>query len=213
MTQHNADKLRTQLKQARQQMPFADRERASLLIRARLFTWLATTRTACEETTKPAPSVVAGFWPLADEPDLIALFNQWHQQNIVVVLPVMQTSDQSLQFHAWHPDMQMREASFGVREPEPSRPLLPDVVLVPTLGFTPQAQRIGYGKGFYDRTLASFAGLNHHPTLIGVAWDNANIHEIDPSYQPKPHDHPLDAIATPSAWFAQEPPWRGLASG
>lgn len=192
-------------------MPVADRQRASLLMRARLFTWLATTRSACEQAGDPPPSVVAGYWPLPDEPDLTALYSQWHQNGVVVVLPVMQ-ADQSLQFHAWHPEMQMRQASFGVLEPEASRPLLPDVVLVPTLGFTPQAQRIGYGKGFYDRTLASFVGLNHHPTLIGVAWDNANLHDIDPSYEPKPHDHPLDAVATSSAWFPQEPPWRGGAS-
>jgi len=193
-------------------MSAASRQRASLLLRARLFTWLATTHTACTEVAKPPPSVVAGFWPLPDEPDLTALYRQWHHQDIVVVLPVMHSADQTLGFHVWHPEMQMHEASFGVLEPQTTQPLLPDVVLVPTLGFTPQGQRIGYGKGFYDRTLAGFTALNHHPTLIGVAWDNANIHDIDPAYQAQAHDHRLDAIATSTAWFPQEPGWRTIAS-
>ena len=212
MTQNNADLLRSQLKKARRDMPEAQRQRASLLMRAKLFTWIATTRTRCAEAGTPPPSIVAGFWPLADEPDLTALYRQWHEQGIVVVLPVMQSTDQTLQFHAWEPGMTMREVTFGVQEPQLSRPLLPDVVLVPTLGFTPQGQRMGYGKGFYDRTLASFAGLNYHPTLIGVAWDNANLHDLDPSYEAKSHDHPLDAIATSTAWHPEEPRWRGIAS-
>ena len=212
MTQNNADRLRSQLKQARRDMSAADRQRASLLLRARLFTWLATTRTACSQAAMPPPSVVAGFWPLADEPDLTALYNQWHQQDIVVLMPIMNSAEQTLTFHHWHPEMQMQEAPFGVLEPQRSQPLLPDVVLVPTLGFTPQGQRIGYGKGFYDRTLAGFTALNHHPTLIGVAWDNANIHDIDLAYQAQVHDHRLDAIATSTAWFPQEPDWRPIAS-
>ena len=212
MTQNNADRLRSQLKQTRRDMPAANRQRASLLLRARLFTWLATTRTTCADAATPPPSIVAGFWPLPDEPDLTALYNQWHQHDMVVVLPVMHSADQTLSFHIWHPEMQMQESSFGVLEPQTSQPLLPDVVLVPTLGFTPQGQRLGYGKGFYDRTLAGFAALNHHPTLIGVAWDNANIHDIDPSYQAQAHDHRLDAIATSMAWFPKEPGWRTIAS-
>jgi len=212
MTQNNADELRSQLKKARREMPAANRQRASLLLRAKLFTWLATTRTACTAAGTPPPSVVAGFWPLADEPDLTALYSQWHQQDIVVVLPVMHSADRTLTFHVWHPEMQMQDASFGVLEPQTTQPLLPDVVLVPTLGFTPHGQRLGYGKGFYDRTLAGFTALNHHPTLIGVAWDNANIHDVDPSYQAQSHDHPLDAIATSAAWFPKEPGWRTIAS-
>ena len=212
MKQNNADHLRARLKQARKEMPVADRQRASLLIRARLFTWLATTRTACEQANTASPAVVAGFWPLPDEPDLTALYRQWHDNSVVVALPVMQPVDQTLQFHRWTPETDMLSAGFGVLQPPANNPLTPDVVLVPTLGFTPDADRLGYGKGFYDRTLANLADTRHRPTTIGVAWDHANLLELDPNYQAADHDHRLDAIITPSDWYPQIPNWHGFSS-
>ncbi len=211
MKQNNAVHLRVRLKQARKEMSVADRQRASLLIRARLFTWLATTRTACEQAGTAPPGIVAGFWPLADEPDLVALYRQWHDNGIVVTLPVMQPAEQTLQFHRWQPDTELISAGFGVFEPRATDPLIPDLVLVPTLGFTPDADRLGYGKGFYDRTLAGFVSINHRPTTIGVAWDNANLHELDPSYQAADHDHRLDAIITSTSWHPKIPVWHGRA--
>ncbi|UOD50327.1 5-formyltetrahydrofolate cyclo-ligase [Orrella daihaiensis] len=211
MTQNNADDLRARLKQARKTLPVADRQRASLLIRARLFTWLATTHTACLTAGLHSPNIVAGFWPLADEPDLTPLFRQWHEQGVVVALPVMRQPEQILEFHRWQPHSEMNQAGFGVMEPTATTPLVPDVVLVPTLGFTPQADRLGYGKGFYDRTLAGLAASHHHPTTIGVAWDNANLHDLDPDYQAAAHDHPLDAIITPTQWYPDAPSWRGTS--
>lgn len=188
-------------------MRVADRQRASLLIRARLFTWLATTHTTCEEENLAKPNVVAGFWPLADEPDLVALYRQWHDNGTVVALPVMQTADHTLEFHRWQPGSELVRAGFGVLEPTATEPIAPDVILVPTLGFTPAADRLGYGKGFYDRTLAALAQAGQRPTTIGVAWDDANLHDIDPSYEAAAHDHPLDAIITPSNWFPKTPDW------
>ncbi|MCD8503906.1 MAG: 5-formyltetrahydrofolate cyclo-ligase [Burkholderiaceae bacterium] len=213
MSQNNADHLRTRLKQARKAMPVADRQRASLLMRARLFTWLATTQTACEQSGQHSPNIVAGFWPLADEPDLVALYRQWHDNGVVVALPVMRKHEQSLEFHRWQPDAEMVSAGFGVLEPSPNEPLTPDVVLVPTLGFTPNADRLGYGKGFYDRTLAELTKNRHRPRTIGVAWDNANLLDLDPDYQPADHDHPLDAIITPTTWYPKAPGWRDTSLG
>lgn len=209
MTQNNADHLRTRLKQARKTMPVADRQRASLLLRARLFTWLATTRSARQEAGVDAPSVIAGFWPLADEPDLIALYRQWHDSGLTVALPVMQPDDQTLEFHRWQPDKDLVQAAFRVLEPPATNPVHPDVVLVPTLGFTPSADRLGYGKGFYDRTLARLNTQNRHLTTIGVAWDNGNLHDWDPDYRAADHDHPLDAIITPTTWYPAIPGWPG----
>lgn len=151
--------------------------------------------------------MVAGFWPLADEPDLVALYRQWHDNGTVVALPVMQSHDHTLKFHRWHPDTELISAGFGVLEPPATNPVVPEVILVPTLGFTPEGDRLGYGKGFYDRTLAGLAQSGHQPTTIGVAWDHANLHDIDPGYQAARHDHPLNAIITPSDWFPSEPNW------
>lgn len=205
MTQNNADPLRARLKQSRRDMPVADRQRGSLLLRARLHSWLATTRTACLEANRTPPAIVAGFWPLADEPDLTELYRQWHDSGIVVVLPVMQTGQQRLIFKPWHPQARMHQAEFGVQEPAQGDAVLPDVILVPTLGYTTDGDRLGYGKGFYDRTLAHLASLNCRPTTIGVAWDNANLNELDPGYRPATHDQRLDAIITPSDWHPLAP--------
>jgi len=203
MTQNNADLLRTRLKQSRKDMPVADRQRESLLLRAKLFTWLATTCTSCKDSDTPPPKVVAGFWPLSDEPDLTALFTQWHQNGVVVVLPVMQTHNQTLEFHRWQPEVPLIQAEFGVQQPPLGQPYSPDVVLVPTLGFTPDADRLGYGKGFYDRTFAQLIDSGHKPTTIGVAWDHANLHDLDPAYAAAAHDHPLDAIVTATRWYPE----------
>lgn len=209
MTQNNADPLRARLKQSRREMSVADRQRGSLLLRARLYSWVATTRSACAEANQEPPSVIAGFWPLADEPNLTELYRQWHESGIVVALPVMQSGQQRLVFKPWQPQARMYQAEFGVQEPAQGDPVLPDVILVPTLGFTSDGDRLGYGKGFYDRTLANFAMINHRPTTIGVAWDNANLHDLDANYRPAAHDQRLDAIITPTDWHPLAPDFRG----
>ncbi len=204
MTQNTADSLRVLLKQARQTMSVADRQRASLLLRARLYTWLATHQTQQRQAAAALPQIVAGFWPLADEPDLLELYRQWHEQGLTVVLPVMQ-SDHSLHFHPWTPQMPMQARQFGVMEPAEGEDTLPDILLVPLLGFTIDGHRIGYGKGFYDRTLARLRMQGLHPTAIGVAWDCANINAIASNYQPAAHDQALDAVITPETWYPHEP--------
>jgi 5-formyltetrahydrofolate cyclo-ligase len=211
MTQNNADQLRARLKQTRADMPVADRQRGSLLLRARLYTWLATTRSSCLEAGLPPPAVIAGFWPLADEPDLSELYRQWHGDGIVVALPVMQTNQQSLAFWSWQPQAPMRQAGYGVQEPLEANPVDPDVILVPTLGYTQEGDRIGYGKGFYDRTLARLAVSDRRPTTIGVAWEQADLQALDANYRPAEHDHRLDAIITPSDWHPHAAQYRALA--
>jgi len=205
MTQNNADTLRMRLKQARQEMAVADRQRASLLLRARLFTWLATTHTACQEQGIELPRVVAGFWPLADEPDLRELYRQWHENGVIVGLPVMQGEGQPLVFRPWQPQATLVTGRFGIEEPSDGQPLHPDVIVVPTLGFTRDGDRLGYGKGFYDRTLAHLRTFDKPLTAIGVAWDDANLETLEPSYQPAAHDQRLDAVLTPTDWHPEAP--------
>jgi 5-formyltetrahydrofolate cyclo-ligase len=158
------------------------------------------------------PNVIAAFWPLNDEPDLIPLLGQMTQAGFTVVLPRMVSPGEPLQFYRWQEGTRLIAGSFGVMEPEVIDPILPDVVLVPTLGFTPQGDRLGYGKGFYDRTLAHFKAIGHTPTTIGVAWATGDIHAIDPKYQPQPHDQRLDAILTPEAWYPGTPTLKSLTS-
>lgn len=204
MTQNNADELRTLLKQARMAMSVADHQRGSLAIRERLDAWLqSASRNATQVEMQPL-KVIAGYWPLAGEPNLLPLLVRWHEQGQSIVLPVMQP-DHSLHFFPWYPDAPMNTRRFGVLEPAHGRDTRPDVILAPTLGFTPHGERIGYGKGFYDRTLARLRESHPHPITIGVAWDEADIHRVAPEYEAAAHDQPLDAIVTPSRWIPGTP--------
>jgi 5-formyltetrahydrofolate cyclo-ligase len=201
MTQNNAAELRARLKESRKHLAVADRQRGSLLIRARLYRWLSL---ACDQGA-PTAAVIAAYWPLPDEPDLVPLLSQCNEAGLTVALPRMQATDQPLQFYRWQDDMALVAGSFGVMEPAVGEPLLPDVVLVPTLGFTPDGDRLGYGKGFYDRTLAHLKSIKQSLTTIGVAWDCGDISAIDSHYRAQPHDQRLDAIITPTTWHPAAP--------
>jgi 5,10-methenyltetrahydrofolate synthetase len=109
-----------------------------------------------------------------------------------------------LEFHVWRPTDTLKPGAFGVLEPTRGEKLMPDVLLVPTLGFTDQGARLGYGGGYYDRTLADLDTAGKNFLALGIAWDQARIEE-QTEYRPEAHDYPLDAILTPSGW-AQDAP-------
>jgi len=201
MTQNNSDKLRTRLKATRIHIPVANRQRGSLLMRARLFTWFAITSDEARDAGLNAPTSIAAFWPLSDEPDLRPLLTQWDEAGILVTLPVMSGRGEPLTFHRWTADTRLVEGSFGVKEPSAdSEQIEPDVVLVPTLGFTTHLDRMGYGQGYYDRTLQAMAARGRAPVTIGIAWNEGAIEAIEPDYQPASHDYRLDGILTPDGW-------------
>jgi 5-formyltetrahydrofolate cyclo-ligase len=77
-------------------------------------------------------------------------------------------------------------------------------VLVPTLGFTTQAARLGYGGGYYDRSLGALQRAGAKPLKIGIAWQQGLLTDAD-AFSPQPHDVLLDAIATPQAWLPAQP--------
>ena len=214
MTQNTAPSLRTRLREARKNMVVADRQRGSLLIRARLFTWLALAREQALLSKQNVPQVIAAYWPLSDEPDLTPLIEKWvHEVDhpaITVVLPVVVSDDAPLHFYPYTELTELKPGQFGVMAPVPYQgqtSLIPDVVLVPTLGFTKQGDRIGYGKGFYDRTLALLRQQNPKMVAIGIAWNEGSIEAIERQYQPAPHDFALNYVLTPTDWWpARQPP-------
>jgi len=205
MTQNNAQTLRARLMAARQAIPEVDRDRGGLLMRARLFTWLGITRDFMESEGMPAPVRVAAYWAIRNEPELLPLLEQWDEAGIEVLLPVVASKDAPLEFHRWHADDKMIAGAFGVMEPPRRMSVQPDVILVPTLGFTQQGDRIGYGQGYYDRTIHALIESGHRPVTIGIAWNQSNITLIDPSYRAQAHDQRLDAILTPDGWKPKEP--------
>lgn len=202
--EHNADDLRKRLKELRTQQAAIDTNRGALLIRGRLFTWLATNRSRLRQQGKPAPTHIAAFWSMPDEPDLRPLLAQWvEEEHLQVSLPVIRADNEALQFHQWTPDTPMQEGEYGIEIPVSDPAPLPDIILVPTLGYTRQGDRLGYGKGYYDRTLAALRQQGHPFTAIGIAWAVGDLSGTN--YQAAPHDERLDTILTDKGWAVPAP--------
>ncbi|SAI51231.1 5-formyltetrahydrofolate cyclo-ligase [Bordetella ansorpii] len=189
-------------------MPEAARSRGGLLLRGRLFSWFNAARDAAIASGRRLQSVAA-YWPMADEPDLRPLLEQWVEAGVQVSLPRIAALGKPLEFRNWTPGTPLREGHFGI--PESDGDLCkPDIILVPTLGYTDTADRLGYGGGYYDRTLAALTSAGHDYVTIGIAWTEGRL---PPDYRAAPHDVPLDAILTPDGWLPSAPLGAAPAAG
>lgn len=191
--------LREKLKQKRDAQNLRDMSRGALLIRGRLFTWLATSQTRINEEGRTPIQRIAAFWSLPGEPELQPLLRQWAEEDgYEISLPVVCAPDAPLEFRVWNPGDTLHEGAWGLQEPTGPVAALPDIVLVPTLGYTRNGDRLGYGKGYYDRTLADWRARGHAFTSMGVAWATGDLSQED--YQPAAHDQRLDGILTDKGW-------------
>ena len=200
MLKNNADQIRMSLRIARQAMPAAERKRQSQLLCEQLRQWLPGLG-AKQSNSR----IIAAFWPLADEPDITPILHELSQSGHIVTLPVVAIRSAPLEFHQWSPDAPMKSGSFGVMEPERTQPLQPDIVLIPTLGFTTEGDRLGYGGGYYDRTLSAMQEQKHIPRTIGIAWSEGLLSHKYPDYVPQTHDMPLEAILSAEGWIPRQP--------
>ncbi|HTK00824.1 MAG TPA: 5-formyltetrahydrofolate cyclo-ligase [Bordetella sp.] len=198
----NAVPVRTRLREARAALNDAQRQRGGLLMRGRLFTWVGLARDAARKAGRPELSVIAAYWPLPDEPDLRPLLSQWAEAGITVALPAVRGAGQPLEFRPWAPDAPMQEGAYGIQEPLAGATVTPELILVPTLGYTAHADRVGYGGGYYDRTLAALKAAGHTFTTIGIAWTSGRL---DDAHVPEAHDVRLDAVLTPDGWVPKAP--------
>jgi len=204
MSKNSADQLRMRLRSLREAIPVAERQQASAQLCAELRRWFDARSTSRHTLGHTAPEIVAGFWPLESEPDLRPLYEYLHTQGLTVALPVVVNKHAPLEFHAWRPTDTLKPGTFGVLEPARREKLIPDVLLIPTLGFTDYGARMGYGGGYYDRTLANLNEADKDFLALGIAWNQARIEE-QTGYRPEAHDYPLDAILTPSGWAQNAP--------
>lgn len=133
--------------------------------------------------------ILAAYWPIREEPDL----RPWmaRQSGLRIALPVVVAPDQPLIFRPWSPDAPMRPGRWNIPEPDTDAQVLPQIVLAPTVGWDAARFRLGYGGGFYDRTLAA---LRPRPYAIGIGLDAGRLATI----YPQPHDAALDLIVTES---------------
>ena len=137
-----------------------------------------------------AKGVVAFCWPIRNEYDARHLVHRLRQQGAIAALPVVLAPDAPLVFREWHPGVEMALGKLDIPYPKAGAELAPDTVLLPMNGFDQEGYRLGYGGGFFDRTLEALRG--RRPAVIGVAFEIAAIETI----HPQPWDMPMDYVVT-----------------
>lgn len=144
-----------------------------------------------EAIGEPAGITVSAYWPFRGEPDLRALLGRVIERGGQAALPVVVARAQPLIFRAWKPRDPLERGVWNIPVPAETAPeVIPDVVIAPVVGFDPDCYRLGYGGGFFDRTLAS---LPKRPRVFGVGYSEAAI----PTIYPQSHDIPMGVVVTP----------------
>ena len=196
---------RKALVQARLDMP--DRlEKAELLQRV-MRIWLVGS----------AHEVIGAYWPIKGEFDPLPALYRWQEDAILsldsdlnmplvqanttqlatesiasrsprkIGLPVVDKVHKTLVFHAWYPGCPMEEDAYGIPKPKDTEIVVPTLLFVPCVGYGPGGYRLGYGGGFYDRTLAT---LQPKPATVGLGYTQGWL----PDLEPEAHDMALDAL-------------------
>lgn len=137
-----------------------------------------------------AGRTISFYWPFRGEPDLRDLMARVQAAGGQVALPVVIARAQPMVFRAWKTGEPLESGVWDIPIPPASTPeVTPDIVIAPLVGFDRALFRLGYGGGFFDRTLAA---MPRRPRVIGVGYDQAAI----PTIFPQVHDIPMDAIVT-----------------
>lgn len=137
----------------------------------------------------PAPRVVAFCWPIKHEPDVRAIVPHWSGCSTRAALPVVVQEGAPLAFRHWAPETPLELDRYGIPTPMAGEWLIPDLILLPLNGFDGEGYRLGYGGGYFDRTLAA---LTPRPLAVGVGFEINRL----PSIRPESHDQRLDWLVT-----------------
>ena len=175
--------LRQQLFAQRLNMP--DRLRRADLLQQVMRIWLV----------GRSDHVIGAYWPIKGEFDPLPALHRWKEDGELtdqaqlrrIGLPVVDKLHQTLKFHAWFPGCPMEEDAYGIPKPKDTEVIVPTLLFVPCVGYSVGGFRLGYGGGFYDRTLAQ---LQPKPFTVGLGFAQGYL----PDLEPEAHDVPLDAI-------------------
>ncbi len=175
--------LRKALVQQRLDMP--DRQQRANVLQDVMRIWLV---------GRP-DTVIGAYWPIKGEFDPLPALHRWKEDGELIDrpqprrigLPVVDKVHKTLVFHAWYPGCLMEEDAYGIPKPKDTEVIVPTVLFVACVGYGPGGYRLGYGGGFYDRTLAT---LQPRPFTVGLGFTSGFL----PDFEPQPHDIPLDAI-------------------
>ncbi len=140
-----------------------------------------------------ANTQVAAYWPLETEFDTRPLLFHLAKAGRRICLPVVADRGSPLSFHEWMPHTHMKAGYFGVSVPPADAPIMvPTLLLVPLLAFDRQGNRLGYGGGYYDRTLAELRARDAATTAVGVAFAMQEVDKVPVGA----YDQPLDWVLT-----------------
>ena len=137
-------------------------------------------------------SVVSFYWPFKGEFDLRGWIGALRERGVHSALPVVVEKQRPMQFRLWTPGCRMERGVWNIPVPADGPAVTPDVTIAPLVGFDEDCYRLGYGGGYFDRTLASLAPK---PFVVGIGYAASRLATI----HPQPHDIPMDAIVTEDA--------------
>ncbi len=185
------ESLRRKLVAARQSLP--DRLERSVRLQEILRVWLVGRR---ERT-------IGAYWPIKGEFDPLPALYRWTEASgdgpmRRIGLPVADRDSGTLSFRVWYPGCETELDAYDIPKPKGTDEFLPEMLIVPCLGFGPGGVRLGYGGGFFDRTLRS---LSPRPVTVGVSY----THGFLPMLRSSPDDLPLDALLTEDGVMWQRP--------
>jgi 5-formyltetrahydrofolate cyclo-ligase len=161
--------------------------------------------------------VIGAYWPIKGEFDPLPALYRWQEDAVLapefkenmapaqqghvqlatesragrsprkIGLPVVNKLHKTLTFHAWYPGCPMEEDAYGIPKPKDTEVIVPTLLFVPCVGYGPGGYRLGYGGGFYDRTLAALAP---RPVTVGLGYSHGWL----PDMAPELHDIALDVV-------------------
>jgi len=145
----------------------------------------------------PAFATLAFCWPYRAEADVRPWVTRWLAADAsrVAALPVVVERAAPLVFRRWQPGMELARDRYGIPYPERGEGVAPEVVLVPLNAFDARGYRLGYGGGYFDRTLAVST-----PLTVGVGFELGRVADV----LPQPHDRALDWLVTEAGVFAAD---------
>jgi len=173
--------LREKLKTRRAAVSDQDREMVGKLIAEQFL----------QAVKIPEDTIIAVYWPMEGELDTRALLHELHKKGHVVVLPTVENNDSPLVFRKWTPEVEMVEGAHGTLEPPKDCEVgLPELVVAPLLGVDDTGHRLGYGGGYYDRTVEALRAEGAIFGYMGLCYSFQNVAELPAEN----HDQLLDAV-------------------
>lgn len=153
------------------------------------------TNSLCALLPAPVRLVIGFCWPFKAEFDARFAVRHWREQGATAALPEVAGKGQPLRFRKWWPGAPMTRGVYDIPVPDGTPEVLPDVAIVPMNACDGRGYRLGYGGGYFDRTLAA---LQRRVVAIGVTYDACRV----PTIFPQPHDIAMDLVVTETGVYA-----------